>query len=205
MNKILFLAVSVLLTLTGCKQSTTQKRSYTETTATLENFHKIEIQTVAEVCFTQADTCAIRISGKSEHVQDITVQVENDYLTISHKNPRKRPDKQQGVKIELSAPDLTEVRFEGVGTFSCPETIQTENIRFSLKGVGEIDIKDLKCQSAEVEIKGVGSSQIHVDCETLTASLEGVGSLTLSGKARTTRFHKKGVGSLDTQMLTTGE
>ena len=107
--------------------------------------------------------------------------------------------------IYLSAPDLKDVEFTGVGSFNCEGALKLNDVKFEIEGVGKVNVKDLTCKTLVVKMEGVGKADIHVDCDRLRASMEGVGSVTLSGRARQADISKGGIGGVNTRNLKIGE
>lgn len=179
----------------GNDRETTEERR-------VENYSAIEMDGVAQVYFTQADTYSLRITGSERLVKATQTEVRNHTLYIDQEKVKSNRGK---ISIFISAPLLDKVAFDGVGAFRCEERLDADDIRFEIDGVGKVSVADLHCRSLLVEMDGVGSADIHVDCRDLTASLDGVGKMTLSGKAGRAEIHKDGVGICNTRNLKTGQ
>ena len=136
-------------------------------------------------------------------VADLVTTVKNGTLTIGHKDKKRKS--RRGTDIYLTAPRLEAVTFDGVGQFNCEKTLNADDIRFTIDGVGTLHIEDLRCRSVKLEIDGVGKGNVHVDCETLNALIDGVGTMTLSGHARHANIKKDGIGHFSTRRLKVGE
>lgn len=80
----------------------------------------------------------------------------------------------------------------GSGRISANGGAKKSNV--SISGSGRFDGEDFKSQSANLQISGSGSIQIHVD-DQLDASVSGSGRIRYSGNAKT-NFRKLGSGSL---------
>lgn len=106
--------------------------------------------------------------------------------------------------IWISAPDLKEVEFTGVGEFNCEKPLKLDEVSFEVKGVGEVNVADLTCNVLKVALRGVGSADIHVVCDYLSAQMGGVGSVTLSGSAGRADISKGGIGGVNTDNLKIG-
>lgn len=179
----------------GNDRETTEERR-------VENYSAIEMDGVAQVYFTQAETYSLRITGSERLVKATRTEVRNHTLCIDQEKVKSNRGK---ISIFISAPRLDKVAFDGVGAFRCEERLDADDIRFEIDGVGKVSVADLHCRSLLVEMDGVGSADIHADCRDLTASLDGVGKMTLSGKAGRAEIHKDGVGVCDTRNLKTGQ
>jgi len=158
------------------------------------------------VYFTQSNSYSLKIEGREEYVTTTTTEVKGDCLIIGFKNKKDGDNnRNKGVTIYLSAPDLKDVEFTGVGSFNCEGALKLNDVKFEIEGVGKVNVKDLTCKSLVVKMEGVGKADIHVDCDRLRASMEGVGSVTLSGRARQADISKGGIGGVNTRNLKIGE
>ena len=177
----------------------------TSETRNLSGYTSIHIDGVATVRFTQSDTYSCRIEGKAKELARLTTTVENGILTIDQRKESKPNQNLQGATLYLSAPALEKVGIDGVGKFECEGTLKAGNIRFEIDGVGTVEIADLHCQTAQIDIDGVGKGSINVYCDHLKATADGVSSLKLSGKARTANLRDSFLGKIDNRRLKVGE
>lgn len=177
-NLILFFFLSILGTCYSYAYEYAENRG-------VEPFHNLSINTIGDIHFVQSSDYALRIEGTRELVTTKRIK---------------------GVDIYIYGPNLRKLTLHGVGSFFCEEPLILENADFNLDGVGDIVIKDLRCNKLDIDINGVGEGNImNVKCNYLEADLNGVGSLTLSGYAKQSRIRKNGVGSVNTQNLRTNK
>lgn len=175
-------------------------------TRSVSAFHSIEVESVAGVYFTQSDTYSLRVEGEKKWVDLTKCTVKDGVLLITWgEKGQKTIEEVNGLSIYISAPDLQEVTFEGVGSFNCKSRLNLKNVKFDIQGVGSLNVADLHARNVKITLEGVGSGELTVDCDRLDASVEGVGSLTLSGKARSAHISKDGIGSVSTRRLKVGE
>ena len=176
-------------------------------TRSVSAFHSIEVESVAGVYFTQSDTYSLRVEGEKKWVDLTKCTVKDGVLLITwaEKGKKKTTKNVNRLSIYISAPDLQEVTFEGVGSFNCKSRLNLKDVKFDIQGVGSLKVADLHARNVKVSLEGVGSGELTVDCDRLDASVEGVGSLTLSGKARSAHISKDGIGSVSTRRLKVGE
>lgn len=167
-----------------------------------ENYSSIQIDGVAQVYFTQADTYSLRITGNERLAKATRAEVKGHTLYIDQEQTKAKSGE---VSIFISAPRLSKVAFDGVGAFHCDERLTADDIRFDIDGVGKVSIADLHCRSLQVKINGVGSTDIHVNSQDLTADFEGVGKMTLSGHTDRAKIRKDGVGTCNTRNLNIGQ
>lgn len=176
-------------------------------TRSVSAFHSIEVESVAGVYFTQSDTYSLRVEGEKKWVDLTKCTVKDGVLLITwaEKGKKKTTKNVNRLSIYISAPDLQEVTFEGVGSFNCKSRLNLKDVKFDIQGVGSLKVADLHARNVKIDLEGVGSGELTVDCDQLDASVEGVGSLTLSGKARSAHISKDGIGSVSTRRLKVGE
>lgn len=168
------------------------------------DFSSIEVTSVATIYFTQSNTPSFKIEGAEKYVKTTTSEVKNGHLLIGFKDNDKGRNRKEGVTIYISAPDLKEVEFTGVGSFNCDKALTLNDVKFQIEGVGKLNVKNLKCRSLIVGLEGVGKADIHVVCDYLTANLDGVGHVNLSGSAGKANISRNGVGGVNTRDLKVG-
>lgn len=167
-------------------------------------FSSIEVTSVATIHFTQNNTYSFKIEGKEKYVKSTTSTVKDGCLVIGFKDGEENRQRKNGVTIYISAPDLKNVEFTGVGSFNCDAPLKLEDVKFQVEGVGTVNVKELTCRSLKVNLEGVGKANIHVSCDNLSADLDGVGHVTLSGTAGKANITRDGVGGVNTRDLKVG-
>lgn len=203
--KALFITLScIFAAITGTLYAAdNEKNENVSEVRKVEAFSSIEVTSVATIYFTQSNTYSFKIEGLEKYVKTTTSVVKDGCLVIGFKNNNER-NRNKGVTIYLSAPDLKEVEFTGVGSFNCDKPLKLDDVKFQVEGVGKVNVKDLKCRSLKVGLEGVGKADIHVNCDYLSAHLDGVGHVTLSGTAGKADISKDGVGGVNTRNLKVG-
>ena len=169
----------------------------------VEAFSSIEVTSVATIYFTQSNTYSFKIEGQEKYVKTTTSVVKDGCLVIGFKDNNER-NRNKGVTIYLSAPDLKKMEFTGVGSFNCDAPLKLDDVKFQVEGIGKVNVKDLTCHSLKVNLEGVGKADIHVNCDYLSAHLDGVGHVTLSGTTGKADISKGGVGGVNTRDLKIG-
>lgn len=165
----------------------------------VKGFTSITLQSVGDIIFTQSADYSCRMEGPAEYVEKTQVNVENGTLMISYKD--KKSNKTKNLKLYISAPDLRNVQIDGVGNFTANEILKLKDITFQLNGVGNCDVKNLRCNNVTAQLNGVGNLKLNVDCGSVSANVNGVGNITLSGKAETANLRRDGVGSISHKNL----
>ena len=117
----------------------------------MDAFSSVEITSVGTIHFTQSDTYSFRIEGRERYVKNTQTTVKDGRLLIGFKDGKnkRRSNQKNGVTIWISAPDLKEVEFTGVGEFKCEKPLKLDAVSFEIKGVGEVNVSDSDVQRAE--------------------------------------------------------
>lgn len=205
--RALFITLSLVFTaIAGTVYAASDKDPQVSEVRKVEAFSSIDVTSVATVYFTQSDTYSLKIEGREEYVTTTTTEVKNGRLIIGFKSKKNgESNRNKGVKIWLTAPDLKEVEFTGVGSFNCEAPLKLDDVKFEVEGVGKVNVEDLTCNTLKISMEGVGKADIHVNCDYLRASIDGVGSVTLSGSAGKADISKGGIGGVNTRNLKIGE
>lgn len=174
----------------------------------IPRFNRLSVATVGTVTFKQAPKCSMHIYGSKRLMDKIRYRVDNNELVIDF-GPDGAHNVNRGEKlyIDITAPTLKSIDFDGVGQFSCDSTIHIDNdLTISLNGVGDLHVEDLRCKSLNIEINGVGKAKINVQCQQhLDAEVSGIGSLTLRGRTATLSTDRSGIGRINTRRLKVGQ
>lgn len=126
------------------------------------DFTSIDIKSVGSVYFTQSSDFSCTIEGEESQVKNITTSVEGNELKIGY--IKKLKNNKNGAVIRISAPDLQELEFKGVGSFNIDGKVTLQDLDVDFSGVGELNIKDLQCRKANFDLKGIGEVNIHINC-----------------------------------------
>lgn len=189
---LLLLGVNLCATNPALHQRVSQERK-------VASFQRMELSTVAEVFFTQADQHSLRIEGEESDVNEYRSYVDNGTLHV--KLQKEKKNIKEELKIFITAPRLDGIEFEGVGTLYINKPLKADNFDLDIEGVGKVYIKELRCRNLEVDVQGVGKADIHVECSRLKAEVDGIGSIDLSGQADYARIERSGIGSVNTRQL----
>ena len=162
-------------------------------------FSAINLQSVGNIVFTQSDTYSCRMEGPFEYVDKTKVTVKGETLVIEYK--QKNVNNVKNPTSYITAPDLNNVKIDGVGNFNARESLKLKNITFKLDGVGNCEVKNLRCDEVQLIVDGVGNMEMNVNCNTIKAKVDGVGNITLSGKADRASLKRDGVGRINHKKL----
>lgn len=194
-KNILITAVAVLLSVAFCPlwaQNVSEDCKVGE-------FSAINLQSVGNIIFTQSDTYSCRMEGPFEYVDKTKVTVKGETLVIEFK--QKNVKNVKNLTFYISAPDLNNVKIDGVGNFNAKVPLKLKNITFKLNGVGNCEVKNLRCDEVQLAVNGVGNMEMNVNCNTVKAKVTGVGNITLSGKAGSASLKRDGVGRINYKSL----
>lgn len=230
---ILGLAIALLvltLTTVSCSSGGTNVTSgsldYVNSDLQPKPFDAIEVQTVADVYYTQndgdehqvrVDYSAIKDEKMQQQVKEMLKVVYRDGKVIIGFKGKVvgQSTLKHAIKVYITSPDLVEITQEGVGSFYA-DYINSDKLDIDNEGVGSIQIKKVQANKLKIANEGVGSVLIgrfegdklkidndgvgkvkaDVDCQSVYASLQGVGSITLTGITRQLQKERDGVGSI---------
>jgi len=156
---------------------------------------------------------SLKISGDPRYFDRIKTEVIDGRMTITFKSQHQNIDIKDLPHIRITLPALRRLTEEGAG-----QTVLTnidsnrldinykgagrleasgkvENLRLEARGVGEVDVKNLIAQDADVDFAGVGDVQVYA-AKRLDVSAHGMGDLTYYGKPRVINKSAAGFGSI---------
>ncbi|WP_300726398.1 DUF2807 domain-containing protein [uncultured Bacteroides sp.] len=199
-HNAILMATLFLTCTTSCVSAKSDKGDEGDTTPMKEtrdvkDFHIMDIKSVGTIYFTQANTYSCKIEGETRYVKHTETTVADGKLSIRFDTQSRNI--KNGITLHITAPSLSKVYFQGVGSFICKERLDADNIVFDVDGVGKLEVNDLHCNKATVNLDGVGKAKVNVFADKLTATVNGVGSMILSGKVKTADISRDGVGSID--------
>lgn len=163
------------------------------------DFSAINLRSVGNIVFTQSANHSCRMEGPFEYVDKTKVTVKGGILVIEYK--KKEVKNVKNLTFYITAPDLNSVKIDGVGNFNAKEPLKLKNITFELDGVGNCEVKNLRCDKVQLIVDGVGNMKMNVDCNMVKAKVDGVGNITLSGKADRASLKRNGVGRINHKSL----
>lgn len=145
----------------------------------LKGFHKIEVFGSPSVYYSQADSFSVCVKGPEDLVDKIVTTVEDGTLTIRNKGKIGIFNVSFGgmrdLSVSVCSPDLTSVDLNGSGDFVSLSKLDTDNMRISLRGSGDMRFESIICDHSETELVGSGDIEIK-QLEALTSDIMLVGS-----------------------------
>lgn len=212
MNKTIhfILLASMTLTLVSCisfgrNRVSKRAKERVETVRKTRYFAAVTIEDLCDVHFTQADKPSLKIVGTKEATSRIITVYSGNRLLVRRKmfgNNMFRSGDQDKVDIYIASPDLTEVCLKGSGTFTCDSLLDTDVLKVSLMGMGEVDFADVVCDHLNVELKGSGDVTMqNVRSVTAQLMLQGMGDIDMKlQKVADTDISLLGVGNIEAHL-----
>jgi len=157
---------------------------------------------------------SIKISGDPRYFDRITTEVVDGRLNITFKLENKNVQIKDLPHIRVTLPTLRQlieegagqtvlsnidskrldIDYKGAGRLAASGKVQ--DLHLEARGVGEVDVKSLIAQDADVDFEGVGDVRIYAS-RRLDLLVGGVGDLTYYGKPRVINKTATGFGSIN--------
>lgn len=168
----------------------------------LKGFDKIEVVGSPSVHFFQADAYHVSVEGSEESVKKIVTTVEDGTLVIRNKGKIGIFNVSFGdmgdVSVHVGSPDLTSVSLSGSGDFVCESDLDTDHMRISLRGSGDVTFGKIICDDCTTELVGSGDVTVkRLDALSSEISLIGSGDMEVSQwNVRDTDISLRGSGDI---------
>ena len=164
----------------------------------VSDFTKIDAGAVGDIYYTQSTDgkTSVQISGPDNYVNMFEVAIKDSTLVINlPKNSNFGNTK--NLKIAVSSPKLNAVYFKGVGNILIKDGLTTDRLVVNSKGVGNVKISSLTCQSLEVESTGVGDVELQGNAKDVVLESQGVGNIEAEElQAENVNATSRGVGNI---------
>ncbi len=156
---------------------------------------------------------SLKITGDPHLFDRITTEVVDGRLNIVFKSENKNIQLKNLPHIHVTLPTLRQlmeegagqtvltnidskrldINYKGAGRLAASGKVQ--DLSLEARGVGEVDVKDLIAQDANVDFEGVGNVRIYAS-RRLDLLVSGMGDLTYYGKPRIINKLASGFGSI---------
>ncbi len=156
---------------------------------------------------------SLKISGDPRLFDRITTEVVDGRLSITFKSENKNLQIKELPHIRVTLPTLRQlteegagqtvlvnidskrldINYKGAGRLAASGKVQ--DLTLEARGVGEVDVKSLIAQDANVDFEGVGSVKVYASGR-LDILAGGIGDLTYYGKPRVLNKSVSGFGSI---------
>jgi len=200
-KNILFLAIAVVLLTTSSRcvnfsNGITPSKNYITRDFKVSGFDNLDLNTVADIQYTQSTdgSTSLQIYGSDNIVELVNVDVRDNTLVI---NMKKKNVNKADLKINISSPNMQNIKISGVGNFTINDKLETTNLKLKNEGVGSIKINNLSCQELDLVTEGVGDVYIQGKAEKASLISQGVGDIKASDlESKSVTAASNGVGSI---------
>lgn len=180
-----------------------------EKTTPLEKFDEIDNSSSVDIIYSQGSKHEYIIVASPEDKDKIKVLVKNGKLSISVKSKKKTVGKTtiystysyDDVVVKISSPELKSVSCIGSGGFSANTDITSDNIKFSISGSSDIDLKAVTASSIRLNIAGSGDISLkQASAEALKADIAGSGDIKIDkvdDRCKSANLRVAGSGDMD--------
>lgn len=144
-------------------------------------FSELAFDVAGEVFIQQGDTCALRIEGEQQLIDQVKADVEDGSLSISFKSEEEglRRLKWIGQKSKIqyfvTVKSLTGLTLSGVGNIQADQ-LSGESLTLLHSGEGRLILKGLKYDEIEVSLDGLGEILLEGEIKTQDVDLSGLGT-----------------------------
>jgi len=152
---------------------------------TVDAFEGINFEGVGKLKFTQGDSCSVEISGNDWLKRHTLISTTDGVLNIELDDQARDNQNNKGLKIKVTAPCLTQLHVQGVGSVEVEgDLVQELPLDVKMQGVGAVEIDKVKCPRVSAEQEGIGKTEIDVETDSLIVKIEGIGKMEVSGHAK---------------------
>ncbi len=160
---------------TACAQKISGNGNVVEENRPVESFSSIDVGGVLNVYLTQGDTESVTVEADENLLDLIITENRGNTLVVKLK---------KGIDIKKA---------------------KDKNVYITLRSIDELEVggvvnvkstNTLTADAFDLNIAGVGNTDLELRCDRLNAKADMVGNLTLSGEVREANIRNGGVGSL---------
>ncbi|MBR1400842.1 MAG: DUF2807 domain-containing protein [Prevotella sp.] len=196
------------------------------------SFTELALQGGVEVEYVQGDTCSVVMSGTRNSLNRVQVNQEGEHLDIRFGKQKNLnfsdilSMRNFKLKVTVTCPELRKVTVSGACDFDANGPIVAKAMYFDIYGAGDLDVKNLTCDSLAVMIKGAGDLDLGLhkvahtrveisgagdasidfdDCDEARCVVSGAGDIKLSGSLRKLDKDVSGAGNINTKHLSINE
>lgn len=148
-------------------------------TLNIGNFDGIKLAMDARVEITQGDTLSVTVEGKSDVIDELSLQVRNGTWTIDTRDCMRNVG---DLTIFVTMPNVHRLAISGSGTIYSTNTLNGNDVDLDISGSGEMDVA-LNVDDVEVFISGSGKIQAEGTADELDVSISGSGDFYAFGLA----------------------
>jgi len=142
---------------------------------TITSFDELVIKGVFNIHLSQGNKESVIVEADENLQEIITVKNDGNILVLGWKKGRNLRSKTK-MDIYVTLKDLKKLEVKGVGN------IKTES---------SLSLKELK-----LDINGVGTTVLKLNCDKLDGNIHALGTITLTGKVGYVKLNNTGIGTL---------
>lgn len=127
----------------------------------MQTFNELNVAGPFNVILEQGEAYTVRVEGKTEQLEKITIYVKDGELYIDQRESKWTGDEIKGMRIFVSAPTIEGLNLAGSGDITAPKALTLAgNMKLEVAGSGDITLAELKCNNLYLEIAGSGTITI---------------------------------------------
>lgn len=197
MKKILVMSLVALvaMTMVSCvslvnkkyRNDTPSQVNEIEKVTAMQAFDKVNVEAPVNVILEQNGSNTVRVKGTPEQLEQMTIYVDNEGLTIDLKEYSnglfdKLKDQLDGVTVFVTVDALKDIKITGAGDVTVPTALNAEDINLHITGAGDMTMAQLTCKNLDIKITGAGDMTMGaVTADAVTAKITGAGNIEMAG------------------------
>lgn len=178
-----------------------------------DTFYGINVKGPMNVYVEVGKPQSVIISGEPDFIRRINADVNGGVLRIVYDDTKHTSNMKDSNKITVTVPALTSYRilgagesrvtnisgeridisFEGAGAMYASGKVKL--LRMKSQGVGQVTLKDLKAERADLDVSGMGDFTVYAS-DTLNLVANGMGSIKYFGHPKHFNKSANGLGSI---------
>ncbi|MBL8891800.1 MAG: DUF2807 domain-containing protein [Planctomycetaceae bacterium] len=204
-----WLLIPLACVMTGCVGIQGSGVSKTETRE-VTTFHAVNNECVGDVTIQIGSPQSVTVTFDDNLLELVETSVVDGELKI---NTTENYNSKVGLKVEITVPDLDQLRLSGVGSIKATgidnESLKirqsgvgslkvagkTKSVDLSVSGVGSADLSGLEAEKANAVVSGVGAASVFAS-ESIVGKVSGVGGLTIHGNPKEKDVKADGIGGV---------
>ena len=133
----------------------------------LKDFTKLDVGNVVKVIYTQGDTYDVRLTGRTDWLDQMEVNATAGTLKVRAKhsktfnNVKKKdqPDGQHNFILHLTAPSLQDISLSGVSLL-VSKRLSSDRLTVRLQGVSAFKADAIECDQLNIHLSGSSKTEV---------------------------------------------
>lgn len=208
-NFLMTTLVVALTTLSACSVTLCNNRSdnspQVETTRAIAPFHTLKIKSSIDTYYAYASEPSVKIVAPQNLIDKVITRIENGTLSIYVDKKSYRTNKP--IKVYVSAPMFSRLYIMGSGDFKAQNIDTKEDFLAEINGSGDIEIAQVSCNNAQVNVCGSGDVEIDkLSCDKGAIDIAGSGDAEVNfNQARQVTINIAGSGDVSSALNACGQ